>query len=70
MKVLDGGMKELGQVFTPPDSRLILDHVGYTGTHLLHKKILEPSFGKGVFLTEIVKRYIHEALKEGWSKGK
>lgn len=52
--------KNLGQIFTPVDIvNKILDKVGYKDKNILNKKILEPSFGKGVFLFEIVKRLIN-----------
>lgn len=52
--------KALGQVFTPPAIvTQMLDEVGYTAdSDILTKKIMEPSFGAGVFLTEIVRRLI------------
>ena len=49
----------MGQVFTPEHIvNKILDEVGYKGENILNKKILEPSFGEGVFLFEIIKRLI------------
>lgn len=53
--------KSMGQVFTPPDlAAEILDHAGYTVDHLIaHPEawdVLEPSFGQGVFLVEIITR--------------
>jgi len=54
--------KTLGQVYTPEwIVDLILDNSGYTGDAVLHKKIIEPSFGDGVFLLQILKRIIVEA---------
>jgi len=51
--------KTLGQVFTPKwVVAEILDLVGYDNEDILDKYILEPSSGDGVFLTEIVNRYI------------
>lgn len=56
--------KEQGQVFTPIEIvNIILDSVNYTGKDILNKKIIEPSFGKGVFLIEIISRLIKEARK-------
>ena len=55
--------KTLGQVFTPKwivDE--ILNLVGYNGAAILDKYILEPASGNGVFLVEIVKRYISACL--------
>lgn len=55
--------KSMGQVFTPPDlAAEILDRAGYTVDHLLAHPgkwdVLEPSFGQGVFLAEIVRRMV------------
>lgn len=51
--------KTLGQVFTPNwIVKEILDAVDYQGEKILDKFILEPSSGDGMFLLEIVKRYI------------
>jgi adenine-specific DNA-methyltransferase len=51
--------KSLGQVYTPLwIVSEILDLVGYRGEHILDKPILEPSCGDGMFLIEIVNRYI------------
>ena len=56
------------QVFTPVGIvSMILDSVKYTGKTVLTKTIMEPSFGKGVFLVEIVSRIIHEGKAEGKS---
>ncbi len=55
--------KILGQVFTPNwIVKEILDLVGYHNENILDKYILEPSSGDGVFLTEIVCRYIEVCL--------
>ena len=60
--------KTEGQVFTPTDIvTMILDSVRYTGKSALTKTIMEPSFGKGAFLIEIVSRIIHEGRAEGKS---
>ena len=60
--------KTEGQVFTPPEIvNLILDSVQYSGKSVLTKTIMEPSFGNGAFLVEIVSRIIHEARSEGKS---
>lgn len=54
-------IKTLGQVFTPDYIvELILDDIGYTHGNILNKKIMEPSFGKGVFLVHILERLIAE----------
>ena len=56
--------KSKGQVFTPVKIvKIILDSVGYTGKDILNKKIIEPSFGQGVFLVEILSRLIEESRK-------
>lgn len=51
---------ERGAVFTRPEVvNFILDLVGYTSNHPLHKfRILEPSFGEGSFLIPIIDRLI------------
>lgn len=64
------GKKELGQVWTPDwVVRLILDQVGYTVDNpgLLQAKVLEPSFGAGVFFFEIVDRLLAVASAAGLS---
>lgn len=61
--------KSLGQVFTPDYvADLILDDVGYTHNHIIDKKIMEPSFGNGVFLLHILKRLILECETLNFSK--
>lgn len=56
--------KTLGQVFTPNwIVTEILNLVGYNNEVILDKYILEPSSGDGVFLLEIVKRYIEACQK-------
>ena len=47
---------------------LILDSVGYCGGKLLSNTILEPSFGTGNFLVEIVSRIISFCKCEGFEK--
>lgn len=60
--------KNEGQVFTPEGIViLILDEVGYKDKKTLEKTIMEPSFGEGVFLIQIVERIIHESKKQGKS---
>jgi len=57
--------KTLGQVFTPTwIVNEILDLVGYNNDNVLDKYILEPSSGNGVFLGEIVGRYIDICLNK------
>ena len=63
--------KENGQYMTPPKIvNLILDTIDYTGKKILTKKIIEPSFGDGAFLLEIISRIIKESFKEGYSSEK
>ena len=45
----------------------MLDLVGYTGK-VYGKRVLENSFGNGVFLEKIVTRYIEFSIMEGFSK--
>lgn len=60
--------KTEGQVFTSTGIvTMILDSVRYIGKSVLTKTIMEPSFGKGAFLIEIVSRIIHEGRAEGKS---
>jgi adenine-specific DNA-methyltransferase len=57
--------KTLGQVYTPIwIVNEILDLLKYDNEDILEKYILEPSCGDGVFLEEIVKRYINIAIKK------
>ena len=59
--------KSLGQVFTPSwIVNIMLNNVGYTNKNVLKKKVIEPSFGHGVFLIEIIKRYIQQGKKAQW----
>lgn len=61
--------KELGQIFTPYETVcFILDEVGYKEKNVLHSKIIEPSFGEGVFLLEIINRIINATKKLDLSK--
>lgn len=56
--------KTLGQVFTPSwIVSEILNLVGYNDDTILDKYILEPSSGDGIFLMEIVERYVNVAFK-------
>jgi adenine-specific DNA-methyltransferase len=60
--------KTLGQVFTPQwIVNEILDLVGYNDEKILNKYILEPASGEGVFLLEIVNRYLTVAFKANLS---
>lgn len=48
-----------GVVMTPrPIVKMILDKAGYYGEKILNQKIMEPSFGDGAFLCEIVERIL------------
>lgn len=63
--------KSLGQVYTPQwIVETILDLVGYNNEDVLEKYIIEPSCGDGVFLLEIVQRYINISIKLGWKQEK
>jgi adenine-specific DNA-methyltransferase len=54
----------MGQVFTPHYIvSEMLDKIGFYNDNVLKKNILEPSFGDGQFLVEIVKRIIQEGNK-------
>lgn len=58
--------QSLGQIFTPlPIAVSMLDDVGFKEHTLLQAKIMEPSFGRGVFLLEIVERIISYARSGG-----
>ena len=58
--------KTLGQVMTPRSVVLkMLDDIGYQGKETLTKTIMEPSFGDGAFLLEILSRIIFAGRKEG-----
>lgn len=56
--------KYLGQVMTPEwivDK--MLDEVGYNGSNMLNMVVLEPSFGEGVFLLNMIERFVTYAKK-------
>lgn len=60
------GRKAEGQYMTPDGIvSMILNNIGYTGQHVLTKTIMEPSFGDGAFLINIVQRIITEGKKSG-----
>lgn len=60
--------KQEGQFMTPKElASMVLDFVGYKGDCILSKKIMEPSFGDGVFLKEITRRLIKEGRQQGLS---
>lgn len=47
--------KKEGQYMTPDGIvSMILNNIGYTENHVLTRKIMEPSFGDGAFLINIV----------------
>lgn len=57
--------KTLGQAYTPKwIVHELLDLIGYNKDAVLGKYILEPACGTGVFLIEIVKKYISIAQKQ------
>lgn len=57
--------KEKGQYITPEKIVvMILDDIWYAGDEVLTKKIMEPSFGDGAFLSEIIKRIIKAGRKQ------
>lgn len=67
--ILITARKASGQYMTPEQIvSMILDSIGYTGRHVLTKTIMEPSFGDGAFLINIVQRLITEGEKAGLSK--
>lgn len=60
--------KEHGVVYTPDwIVGLILDKVGYS-RRLWDKKLADPACGDGAFLTEAVRRFLHDAEREGHSQ--
>lgn len=61
--------KKKGQYMTPDGIvSMILNNIGYTENHVLTRKIMEPSFGDGAFLINIVQRIISEGTRTGLSK--
>lgn len=57
------------QIFTPIDIvQEILDNLSYYGTNVRKKHIIDNSCGDGVFLCEIVRRYINVCLSIGLPK--
>lgn len=58
--------KTIGQIFTPQYIvEEMLDYIGYIGTNVLGKHIIDNSCGDGAFLKCVVSRYCLEALKQG-----
>lgn len=61
--------KSEGQYMTPdPIVSMILHASGYTGQLILTKNVMEPSFGEGAFLRNIVTQLIIEGRKSGLSE--
>lgn len=57
---------ESGMYFTPPDvANYMLDRVGYKGTTIIGKKLLDLSCGSGGFLVEAARRLV-DAHKAHW----
>lgn len=57
------------QVFTPIYIvKQMLDKIGYEGENIKYKKILEPSFGSGMFLLQIVRRILDYAKSNALSE--
>ena len=62
--------KQLGQYITPKKIVvMILDSIDYSGETVFKKRIMEPSFGNGAFLEEIIRRIAEEGLNAGMSPG-
>lgn len=58
--------KKIGQVFTPEYLvNNMLDYIGYIGSNIIGKHIIDNSCGDGAFLKSIVERYCDEAIKSG-----
>lgn len=66
MTIKSTKQSRMGQVWTP-DWMVshMLDLSGYTGDTVLSTRILEPSFGNGAFLKEIVTRMLKESSARG-----
>jgi adenine-specific DNA-methyltransferase len=61
--------KLLGQVYTPAFLvEKILDDVGFTGSHILGKTILDPACGDGRFLVEVARRIVQQSHSEDLEK--
>lgn len=61
-------VKERGKVYTPANIvNHILDLSNYKGSSILKKHVIDNSCGDGAFLTEVVKRYIQEAILNKYS---
>lgn len=58
--------KKEGQYMTPKRiADIVLNGVGYTGSDILEKAVIEPSFGSGAFLVKILERITAEGRKAG-----
>ena len=66
MTIKSTKQSRLGQVWTP-DWMVshMLDLAGYMGDAVLSSRVLEPSFGNGAFLKEIVTRILKESSAKG-----
>jgi len=65
--------KALGEFYTPIEVvEYILNSVGYNGSEVINKRLLDPACGSGTFLVGALKRYLcaaeRKAQQEGWSK--
>jgi type I restriction enzyme M protein len=57
--VQDEHKHESGMYYTPPEVvEYILDRLGYTGTDIIGKKILDPASGSGTFLVSATRRLV------------
>ena len=63
--------KNMGQVFTPKDIvSEMLDKIEFTSKNIVTYKIMEPSFGDGAFLSQIVERIIRYCRYIGFDDDK
>ncbi len=61
-------IKKIGQIFTPQYIvEQMLDYIGYVGSNIIEKHIIDNSCGDGAFLKIIVYRYCEESIKQGRS---
>ena len=57
--------KDQGQYMTPKEIvEMILDEINYTNENVLKKTIIEPSFGDGNFLIQIIERIVEQGEKQ------
>lgn len=60
--------KTMGQIFTPKHIvNNILDMVGFCDDNVVKVKIMEPSFGDGAFLSEIIRRIVEYCKNNNYS---